>query len=585
VHVRPLLRILASTTTCFWSFTAASQTPNVPASNSLKEKSDTQLLQLITGTETPVTQRADPPYDDRVIPSPLDRLWEMDPREAALAFVSDYVDKGITGVRFEIDDMNAKPPAKGEIHLRWISGNEYAPPKEGLTVLIFDGYSSRLLTSQVELVGRPSKQQVESAVAKADSHALRPRVAQQTYEILWWLGHVRMIGTPSAYTSPTYSSGDDFGRFWMKPNGPVIEKAIFGAPCGQCIGEKEHTSYESFADTLIRRLTQRSGIKERYPIPKVIHYADTDSDSVFYRTHPPPRSDDKPATRQWVGRLLEILRNPNRDFLYWNVMETLVPISDPFRYDDERIDSTLLDFLRRCEKAASSPEFQEKQFDELNPSNFPSAEALKRALKERERVREKERLMQRRKSDVEIYIQTAAQKLGLRGAAPAFAEVLRLAPRDSAPIAVRHPELRQLLVNYLEPVNAQPRSHWPNSYVVEIIWRADFREFTPFLKKLASETDKSQDAAQEAKAVLLAWEETDPLTKTKLDIMLTGKIGGGGAIPDLLRIEFAGLSKEDQLKVRSFINWMRTVDVPWSRRYIENTFTPHTPRPDILFER
>ena len=76
-----------------------------------------------------------------------------------------------------------------------------------------------------------------------------------------------------------------------------------------------------------------------------------------------------------------------------------------------------------------------------------------------------------------------------------------------------------------------------------------------------------------------------PLTKTKLDIMLSGYIGGGKSIPAVLRAEFEALSKQDQLTVRNFVNWTRTVDVPWSRRYIENIFTPHTPRPDILIER
>lgn len=71
----------------------------------------------------------------------------------------------------------------------------------------------------------------------------------------------------------------------------------------------------------------------------------------------------------------------------------------------------------------------------------------------------------------------------------------------------------------------------------------------------------------------------------ELDIMLTGYIGGGSSIPEALQLEFEGLSKEDQTTIRNFVNWMRIANVPWSRRYIENVFTPHTPRPDILFER
>src|SRR5205085_2428121 len=140
-----------------------------------------------------------------------------------------------------------------------------------------------------------------------------------------------------------------------------------------------------------------------------------------------------------------------------------------------------------------------------------------------------------------------------------------------------------MLVTYLERVNAQPQQS--HNYVIEMIWQADLREFTPFLEKLVKEGDKTHETFQQAKAVLLAWSEPDPVTKTKLDIMLTGNIGSGGAIPDVLRSEFAALPKDGQLRVRNFVSWMRTVDVPWSRRYIENFFTPHTPRPDIWIER
>ena len=593
MSVRPLLRPVAMGVAYFWALVLLGQVPTPTAtvspssdsSGSLKGKPDAELLQLITGEATPVTQRDDPNYDDRVKPSPLDALWEMDPREAAVAFVSAHKSKEVTGISFEIDDPKAKPPPKGEVHLRWISGNEYAAPKQGLTVLKFDGYESKLLMSQVELVGRPSKEEIESAVAKTDSHSLRPRVAQQTYEILWWLRHVRIVGKPNMYSSGTYSSADDFGRFWMTPDGPIVERANFGEPCGHCMGGKEYTSYEAFADTLIRRLAQRSGIRERYPIPRVVHYIDNDPDSVFYRTHPPPSKDDRTATRKWVGRLLEILRNPKSDFLYWTVMETLAPIADPFRFDDERIDGVLLDVLHRCEKAASSPELQEKPFEEFDSTKFRNEKELEQARKAREKLRDQERLLRHRKIELESAAQTAAQKLGLRGAAPAWADVLRLAPRDAAPIAVRHPELRQKLVDYLQPVNAEPQAKWPNNYVIEIIWRADLREFAPFLEELAKKAGEPKEEYQQAKAVLLAWKEPDPLTKTKLDIMLTGKIGGGGAIPDVLTTEFAGLSKEDQSNIRNFVSWMRTIDVPWSRRYIENYFTPHTPRPDIWIER
>ena len=82
--------------------------------------------------------------------------------------------------------------------------------------------------------------------------------------------------------------------------------------------------------------------------------------------------------------------------------------------------------------------------------------------------------------------------------------------------------------------------------------------------------------------VLLAWNEPDPLTKTKLDILLTGYIGSGVPVLEKLRADFKQLSKEDNLAARNFINWLRTNKAPLPLYYIENALTPDTPRPRQL---
>jgi len=382
---------------------APAQPPGQPVS--LKGKSNAELVQLITGATKPLVEK--PPYDydeDRVAPSPLDRLWEMDPRDAAVAFATDYISETARGsVELRIDDRNATPPSSGEVGLRWFSGNHYAAPAEGIKLLKYDRYRSELLLSEVEIEGRPSKEEVEEAVMKTDSHPLRRLVAKQTYEILWWLRHVRPATPMNSISSGSSTSNDDFGRFWIKPDGPVSEQTIISEPCGECIAQGDGTSYQGFADTLIRRLVERSGIKRRYPVPKVGKHFDPDEDARFLHD-PPPEGTDSEAVKRWIGRLVDILRNPERQYLYSDVMDMLVPISDPLRYPDERINDALLDVLHR-----------------------------------------------------------------------------------------------------------------------------------------------------------------------------------GRA--EVLRKEFAELSAADQLAFRQFITWLRTVDVSFSRRYLENTFTPHTPRPDVLLER
>lgn len=567
---------------------SATAPPPPPTTSSLKNKSDTELLQLVTGEKESPSQRSDYDWDDRVKPSKLDRLWEMPARDAAVAFVTDCADRYPSETKFEIDNPNARPPAKGEVGLRWISGNQYAPRQEGLITLRFDGHRSALLMSHVEVVGLPSKQELERAISKTDFHEIRPLVAQQTYEILWWLRHIRKVSNSSLGGG---SSNDDYGRFWMKPDGPVTEKASFGDPCDAGIDGESDSWHGAFAYALIRRLAERSGIKQRYPIPKFGRYLDNDPDSIFLRTIAPPDGNDREAMKKWVGRLLAILQNPKRDFLYYSVMELLVPLYDPLRYDDQRINGALLEILRQSEKASAAlHEPQQMEEPALDESRFPNPKALEKEEKARKERRNKRWLeghyFRQQKSELGSNALSAAAKLGLRDVVSAFPDVLRLSPREAALIVARHPELKPKLLEYLQPLisGESPR------FAIDIVWRADLREFTPWLEKLAnaelSAGEKQEfSSRQDARAVLLAWRETDPLTKTKLDIMLTGKIGSGDPIPEILRTEFEGLSAEDKAAVRNFVSWMRTINVPWMRKYIENVFTPHTPRPDNPMER
>jgi hypothetical protein len=559
-----------------------------PTTSSLREKSDTELFQLVTGQKEPVTQRSDYDWDERVKPSPLDRLWEMPARDAAVAFVTDCPGKDASGIKFEIDDPNARPPAKGEVGIRLIyGGHNYAP--EGVTILRFDGHQSALLTSQVEVVGRLSKQELDRAVMKTDFHEIRQQVAQQTYEILWWLRHVRSVGSSSR--GGVSNSSDGSGRFWMKPDGPVTDTAILGEPCEQWIGGESAIWQGTFAYALLRRLAERSGIKQRYPIPKVGRYVDNDPDSIFLRTTSPPDANDQDATKKWVGRLLAILQNPKRDFLYYSVIELLVPLYDPLRYNDERINGALLEILQQSEKASAAIDVTKHMAEpELDYSRFPNPKTLakeEKARKERQNRRWLEASHLRwQKSELDSNAKSAAAKLGLRDVVSAFPDVLRLSPQEAALIVARHQELKPKFLEYLQPLISGESP----GFAIDPIWRADLREFAPWLEKLANAElpagEKQEfSSRQEASAVLLAWRETDPLTKTKLDIMLTGKIGSGDPIPEILRREFEALSSEDKAAVRNFVSWMRTINVPWMRKYMENVFTPHTPRPDNPMER
>ena len=142
----------------------------------MKDKSDAELLQIVTASKALVEPKRQVFDDDRVTISELDWLWEMAPRDAALAFARDHVGKEAADAVLKIADPNAQPPKSGEIGLRWISGNKYAPRTEGVTILKYDDYGSELRLSEVEIAGKASKAQIDAAVMKTDIHRLPPLV-------------------------------------------------------------------------------------------------------------------------------------------------------------------------------------------------------------------------------------------------------------------------------------------------------------------------------------------------------------------------------------------------------------------------
>jgi hypothetical protein len=249
----------------------------------------------------------------------------------------------------------------------------------------------------------------------------------------------------------------------------------------------------------------------------------------------------------------------------------------------------------------------EDQPDNIEVSETVDLNREKKEAKAREAKREKRRTEQRRLRDLQFNAFSAAGKLGFHDAAKAFPELFQLAkqpnvdmPPDfnrplmaSASIAARHPEFQPELAKYLGERLASPAEQTARGTpLIEAIWRADLRELRPQLEQVAAmpppapnPNDSRLSTIEKASLVLMAWRETDALTKAKLDAMLTGRIGGASTIPEVLRREFAALSPQEQSTFRQFISWMRTVDVGWSRAYLENTFTPHTPRPNIQFEQ
>src|SRR5436189_5279135 len=82
---------------------AESPSPSPTEPKSLREKTDQELIEIITGRKLPAPETAG--FNQSMKPSPLDRLWEMPAAQAALAFVSDNIEPRVD---LKIDDPSAK---------------------------------------------------------------------------------------------------------------------------------------------------------------------------------------------------------------------------------------------------------------------------------------------------------------------------------------------------------------------------------------------------------------------------------------------------------------------------------------------
>ena len=228
---------------CFGLITSGSTEPKT-AWPSLKVKSNEELLALVIGHKKTRTEDC---AQDQVQPSPLDRLWETPPRESALALASEYLEKEVKDrAKFIISENgNLKPPSHGEIGFRWISGNYYAPPERGMIVLLYDGGNSKIRLSDFQVLGPVTGDELERAYSQTDEHPLRAAVAQQTYDILWWLTRVERVGERMGGTS--FSSTDDWGDFWIKPNGPSFNQVPLGSPNGEDLNDEQFSSLPAIA--------------------------------------------------------------------------------------------------------------------------------------------------------------------------------------------------------------------------------------------------------------------------------------------------------------------------------------------------
>lgn len=113
--------------------------PTVQMSESLKGRSDEELVRILIGGKSTRKLEAEARRANEVETHLPDRFWEMPPKNAAHALVEDNCNLKLrTQLKVSMRDENRQPPEKGSVQLR-LEGSYYNIPRETLLDLSSDG--------------------------------------------------------------------------------------------------------------------------------------------------------------------------------------------------------------------------------------------------------------------------------------------------------------------------------------------------------------------------------------------------------------------------------------------------------------
>jgi hypothetical protein len=495
--------------------------------SSLVGKSDEELLHIMLGGKTESRLREDAKVKTHV----PERFWEMAPKDAALALIQENCPtESRKSFQFVFDlPEKAVPPAKGEVGIRWRCGHCYIAD-EGFTALRYSGGTSTLSYSRVKSLDHVKKTASRQAIDATRQLSLPEGSARQLYETIWWLCHVRASKKPE-YSGFLVSTGDGHATFWVSPDVPRTDVTLYFS---DTIGDYytngiDESLYASFADLLLNRELEKRGANLNEPTITVGRERPLSKAERFVKETEPPDPHDATASRQWIDQMIELLRNPKVAFRD-HVIDKLVPREEPSRYPDQRIDAALIEILNDVATPA-------KRSDDDSFLKRWTAEAAARALAWRDRA--------------EVF-STFMILLRGKGLSNSMEEILDAA----ALIASRHAEFRPAMIDWLKD-----HPHF------DVIWRGNFRELTPMLEKMAtSSPDESEldlpeaipkkDASRHshrARAILMDWNEIDPLTKLKLDAILDASRCCFFRLPQFMFAEYKTLPPDQQKVFREFV--------------------------------
>lgn len=497
--------------------------------SSLVGKSDEELLHVMLGGKTESRLREEAKVKTHV----PEKFWEMAPKDAALALIQENCPTELTkSFQFVFDlPENAVPPAKGEVGIRWRCGHCYIA-EDGFTALRYSGGASTLSYSRVKSLDNVKKTALRQAVDARRQLSLPAETARQLYETIWWLCHVRASKQPE-YSGSLVSTGDGHATFWVSPDVPRKEVTLYFS---ETIGDYytngiDASLHASFADLLLNRELEKRGANLNEATATVGRERPPSKAERFVKETAPPDPHNAVASRQWIDQMVELLRNPKVAFRD-HIIDKLVPSEEPRRYPDPSIDAALIDLLNDATATTA------KRSSDDSFLKMWTAEAAARALAWRDKG-----------GEVFPTLMTLLRGQGSSSVREGFWDAAAL-------IASRHAEFRATMLEWL-------RDH-PH---LELIWRRNFRELTPMLKEMAAsspdeiELDIPKAVAKErvskrshrARAILIDWDEADPLTKLKLDAILASSRCCFFRLPEFMFAEYKELPPDQQKLFHEFV--------------------------------
>jgi hypothetical protein len=540
----------------------------------LKGKSDEELVHILIGGKSARKLEAEEQRANEVKTHFPDHFWEMPPKDAALALVQENCNlKRKSQLKISVREDKGPPPDKGRVQLRLEYGY-YNVPREALLNLESDRTTSTLRYSIVEIRGPIKRSIVERAIRRTTLCNLPEEEARRLYEIIWWLGRIQFArpgqgpDTYEATTERIVATHSTHGRLTVEPGGPQKrEFTLCWASLSECYHDTfDDDLYAGFVDFIFRDTLKRHGadLDETTGVLGEESYSSADEKFV-YTSKPPPPND--PETSKWIERMLR-----NLDKYPSSVISDLASLDEPLRYTDPRIDEALFRVARKgLTPRAPNPR--------TGQSEFEDAARAAHALATRKRAEAFPIIMQ--------LLAGGGKEMRY------FKEKLL----DAASLlSSAKPEFEQQLMEYLTTqLNELAKSPHSSSELFDSVWRANLRALTPLLEKMATASpDEIEDEhgssstdppkpiplrVHDARRILIAWRESDALTKLKLDAIIEASSSHLGGPAEFLSQEFNALPADQQQKFIAFVGWLdgqRPEDSSWYTRPLNEVYG--TPR-------